>query len=78
MHLRSNCFLIHFCADTYSLSLSLESAAHPTTGTVHGGELLARNQREVLRARGRTLREDEDEVEEKKEGGEGGGEGGFG
>ena len=23
MHLRSNCFLIHFCADTYSLSLSL-------------------------------------------------------
>ena len=73
MHLRSNCFLIHFCADTYSLSLSLslslKSAAHPTTGTVHGGELLARNQREVLRARGRTLREDEDEVEEKKEGG---------
>ena len=58
-----------------SLSLSLKSAAHPTTGTVHGGELLARNQREVLRARGRTLREDEDEVEEKKEGG---GEGGFG
>ena len=56
-----------------SLSLSLKSAAHPTTGTVHGGELLARNQREVLRARGRTLREDEDEVEEKKEGGEGGG-----
>ena len=63
---------------TLSLSLSLKSAAHPTTGTVHGGELLARNQREVLRARGRTLREDEDEVEEKKEGGEGGGEGGFG
>ena len=61
-------FLFTF-ALTLTLSLSLESAAHPTTRTVHGGELLARNQREVLRARGRTLREDEDEVEEKKEGG---------
>ncbi len=64
---------LYFCADTFSLSLSLKSAAHPATGTVHGWELLPRNQREVLHARGRTLREDEVEEGEKKEGGRGGG-----